>query len=70
MSSAGNQEITEISIEEFRLMSEQAGLGLNQQELDELKPLYDLYFEYIKQLHSIDFQAEEIALAFHPDWPS
>ena len=70
MSSTDNQEVTEVSIEAFRLMAEQAGLGLNQQELNELKPLYDLYFEYIKQLHSIDYQAEEIALAFHPDWPS
>ena len=67
MSSAGNQEV---SIEAFRLMTEQAGLGLNQQEVNELKPLYDLYLQYVNQLHSIDFQAEEIALAFHPDWPS
>ena len=65
MSTTGDQKV---SLEAFKLMAEQAGLGLNQQELEELKPLYDLYLPTINQLHSIDFQAEEMALAFHPDW--
>ena len=32
--------------------------------------LYDLYYEYVQQLHSIDLKAEEIGLTFRPDWPS
>ncbi len=59
-----------VSLDAFKQMAEQAGLGLSQQEVEELKPLYDLHYEYVKQLHSLDLQAEEIAMAFHPDWPS
>jgi hypothetical protein len=59
-----------VTPEEFKLMSDRAGLGMSQQELDELKPLYDMYSQYIQQLHSIDLQAEEIGLNFHPEWPS
>ena len=51
-------------------MAELAGLGMTQQELEELKPLYDLYLPYINQLHSLDFGAEEIAVSFHADWTS
>ncbi len=58
----------EVSLEQLRTMAELAGLDMDQQELDEFKPLYDLYRRYIDQLHSIDFGAEEIALSFQPDW--
>ena len=47
-----------------------AGFDLSQEELEHLKPLYDLYLQHVNQLHSIDLQAEEIAVVFHPDWPS
>lgn len=59
-----------VTPEEFKLMSDRAGLGMSQEELDELKPLYDLYTHYIQQLHSIDLQAEEIGMTFHSEWPS
>jgi hypothetical protein len=59
-----------ISLEEFRLMAERAGLGLSQDELKDLKPLYELYLPHIQLLHSVDLGAEEISTAFHPDWPS
>ena len=58
------------SLEQLRSMSQQAGLGMSDRELEELKPLYDLYLEYIRKVHSIDLQAEEIGVAFHPDWLS
>ena len=67
MATSGQQAVTS---EEFKLMTELAGLGLAPEELEELKPLYELYAEYIKILHSIAFQAEEIGMTFHPDWPS
>ena len=59
----------EVSIEEFRFMADRAGLGLNDQELEELKPIYDLYAAYAAQLHAINFGAEEMVVEFHPDWP-
>ncbi len=58
-----------VSFEEFRLMTERAGLGMTRQELEELKPLYDLYAQHIEILHSIDLGAEEMGMTFHPDWP-
>jgi hypothetical protein len=58
-----------VSAEEFKLMADRAGLGMSQAELGELKPLYDLYAQYIQVLHSIDLRAEEIGVTFHPDWP-
>jgi len=67
MATAGEDTV---SPEQFKHMADLAGLGLNPEELEELKPLYDLYRQHIKVLYSIDFQAEEIGLTFHPDWPS
>lgn len=60
---------SEVSMEEFRLMADRAGLGLNDNELEELKPIYDLYAAYAAQLHTINFGAEEMVVEFHPDWP-
>jgi hypothetical protein len=58
-----------VTPEEFKLMADRAGLGMSQAELDDLKPLYDLYAQYIDLLHSLDLQAEEIGVTFHPEWP-
>ena len=57
-----------VSSDQFRVMAELAGLGLRPDELEELKPLYDMYRQYVDLLHSIDFEAEEIGVTFHPDW--
>ena len=59
-----------ISVGALQQIVERAGMNLSQEELEQLKPLYDLYRQYVNQLHSIDLQAEEIAMAFHPEWPS
>lgn len=59
----------EVSMQEFRFMADRAGLGLNDEELAELKPIYDLYAAYAAQLHAINFGAEEMVTEFHPDWP-
>ena len=62
------EEQESVTRDDFKRMTELAGLGLRPEELEELKPLYELYAQYIKTLHSIDFQAEEIGMTFHPDW--
>ena len=62
-----NDSGPEISIEEFGLMADRAGLGMSQLELEELKPIYELYMEYIQQVHSIDFGPEEMVVEFRPD---
>ena len=70
MSSTGNPDISPaISVERLKIMAELAGLNMTEQEVEELKPLFDLHFQYASQLHAIDLGAEEIALSFEADWP-
>jgi len=57
----------EISMEEFKFMADRAGLGMDQAELDHLKPIYELYMQYTAMVHSIDFGPEEMVVEFHPD---
>ena len=57
----------QISMEEFKFMAERAGLGMDQQELEHLKPIYELYLEYTALVHSIDFGPEEMVVEFRPD---
>ena len=59
----------EISMDQLRMMVDLAGLGVDDDELEELKPVYDMYAEYARQLHVIDFGAEEMVVEFRPDWP-
>ncbi len=59
----------EISMEEFKMMAGRAGLGMDQQELDDLKPIYEMYAAYARQLHTLSLGAEEMVVEFHPDWP-
>ena len=59
----------QVSMETFRTMVELAGLGMTGQEMEDLKPLYDLYAQYVGVVHAQEFGAEEISAAFHPDWP-
>ena len=56
-----------ISMEEFKFMADRAGLGMDQAELDHLKPMYELYMEYTVLVHSINFGPEEMVVEFHPD---
>lgn len=65
-----SSNIGEVTPEKFVMMAEVAGLGLTQEELDDLKPLYDLHKQYADLLHAIDYGAEEMALAYEPEWPS
>ena len=59
----------EMSMDEFRLLADRAGIGMSQQELVELKPIYEMYAQYAGQLHDIDLRSEEMVVEFHPDWP-
>ena len=57
----------QISMEEFRFMADRAGLGMDQSELEHLKPIYELYLEYTALVHSVDFGPEEMVVEFRPD---
>ena len=60
-------EKPEVSMEEFKLMADRAGLGMDQSELEHLNPIYELYMEYTAMVHSINFGSEEMVVEFHPD---
>ena len=60
-------EKLEVSMEEFKFMANRAGLGMDQSELEHLKPIYELYREYTAMVHSINFGPEEMVVEFHPD---
>lgn len=66
----GQEGESVVSMEEFRQMVDRAGLGVRDDELEELKSIYDLYAAYASQVHEISFGAEEMVVEFHPDWPS
>ena len=59
----------EMSLDELQQLADRAGLGMSRQEVEELKPIYDLYAAYARQLHDIDFGATEMIVEYHPDWP-
>ena len=65
MATSGSEEI---SLEEFKRLADHAGLGLSQEEAEQLKPLYDLYARQLSLIHSVDLKAEEMAVMFRPDW--
>ena len=60
----------EISMEEFKLMADRAGLGLTQQELEELKPMFEINLQHIRLLRSLDLENQEMEMTFHPGWPA
>ena len=60
---------TEMSIDELQQLADRAGLGMSRQEVEELKPVYDMYAAYARQCHEIGFGATEMVVEFHPDWP-
>ena len=57
-----------ISAEHFRALVERSGLNLTAQEMQALKPLYDLYANQAAALHNLDLEAEEPAVTFSPNW--
>ena len=65
MSTSGSKEIT---LKEFKQLADHVGLGMSQEELEQLKPLYELYAQQARLIHSVDLKAEEIGVTFRPDW--
>ena len=57
-----------IPMENFRALVERARLTLSTEELESLKPMYDYYAGQIASLHDVDLGAEDLAVAFSPNW--
>ena len=60
----------EISIDEFRVLVERAGLNLVAEELESLKPMYDYYARQVSALYDLELDDEDLAVAFSPTWES
>ena len=60
----------EMSIDELQQICDRAGLGMSREEVEALKPVYDLYAAYARQCHEIELGATEMIVEYHPDWPA
>ncbi len=61
---------SEMSIEELQQLADRAGLGMSREEVETMKPVYDLYAAYARQCHEIELGATEMIVEYHPDWPA
>lgn len=59
-----------ISLGDFRAIVSRAGLSLTDEELESLKPMYEHYAGEAARLHELELGAEDLAVAFSPDWDS
>ena len=55
---------SEMSIDDLQRIADQAGLGMTREEVEEVKPIYDLYAGYAYELHQISFGATEMVVEF------
>lgn len=55
------------SLDTIRAVAERAGLQLSDDELRELKPIYDRYATEAARLHEAPLDAEDLAVVFTPD---
>ena len=58
----------DISLDELRMICQRSGVSLTQEELEQMKPMHDLYSEMIDLIHSVDLEDEESGVCFKPDW--
>ena len=59
-------EQAEISLDDFRVLVQHAGLQLDDEELAALKPMYDFYAPLVQALHEVELDAEDLAVTFLP----
>lgn len=54
-------------LDAMRAVAERAGLDLSDDELRELKPVYDRYATEAARLHDAPLDAEDLAVVFTPN---
>lgn len=59
---------TNISMDEFAALVRRAGMNLTDEELENLKPTYELYTGPVEAMNKVDLDAEDMALTYIPDW--
>ena len=63
-----SSESRDISLDELRMIALRAGVSLTPEELEQMKPMHDLYSGMIHLIHSVDLGDEESGVYFKPDW--
>ena len=56
------------TLDDFRALTQRAGLDLTDDELENLKPMYDHYLEPIASMNALDLDAEDLAVVYSPGW--
>ena len=57
-----------VSMDDFRVLVRMAGLPLNDEELEELLPLYQFLKQRVEMLHEADLPLGGQAMTFPADW--
>jgi hypothetical protein len=57
-----------ISLDQLRVLAERAGLGMRDEELSALKPMFDHYAKQLKMLYDVELDAEDLAVTYSPNW--
>ena len=61
-------EYEDISLKDFQVLVERSGMRLTTSELEVLKPMYDHYARQLPRLHNKNFDRQDLAVAFSPDF--
>jgi hypothetical protein len=57
-----------ITLEDFKVIVQRAGLGLTTEEMEHLLPMYQQLASQINMLHDPDLPLAEPAVTFPADW--
>ena len=55
-----------VSLDTFRVLVERLGLELPEEELERLRPMFELHLERTRSLHEVELDAEDLAVMFPP----
>lgn len=58
----------ELTMEEFKALVSRAGMTLSDEELSDLKEMYEFSRPGIDALHQVDLGAIDLAVSFEPVW--
>ena len=61
------RDTVEAPLDALRAVAERAGLRLSDDELRELKPVYDRYATEAARLHEAPLDSEDLAVVFTPN---
>ena len=60
-------DIDNISLDDFRVLTERSGMKLSDEELAALKPMYEHFARQIAPIHDLELDAEDLAVVFQPE---